>query len=103
MRRSKLFGSAMLIAGMIVSSAPALLAQNPYYQTQDLRRDHEHVERLRADIYRDQCRLDEKLREGRYRQAEAIRRDIRRDQARLDLQLRDIRHDRRELEYREYR
>ena len=54
--------------------------------------------RIRADIERDQWRLDRDMRYGNWRAVEADRRDLARDQWALDALLRDVRHDRRDIE-----
>ena len=99
MRYSKWFGAAALAAGMALSTAPLRAEErwDAYHERQDLRRDYARVERLRADIARDQYRLNEDLRCGRRGAAERDARDLARDQRALEYQLRDIRHDRRDL------
>jgi hypothetical protein len=87
-----------LVAGLLLASGSAF-AQDRYYDRQDLRRDYAQANRLRADIARDQYRLDQARRRGDWRKAEAIRRDLYRDQSRLAARDRDIRHDRRDLRY----
>ena len=86
----KLFALALMAAAL-----PAL-AQDRYRDNQDLRHDYRQSDRLRADIARDQYRLDQAYRLGRYREANAIRRDLERDQRKLYNLNRDIRHDQRD-------
>jgi hypothetical protein len=88
MRYSKMFAWAALAAGMALSTATA--------RAEDLRHDYARVDRLRADMARDQYRLNEDIRCGRREAAARDRRDLARDQRALDYQLRDIRHDRAE-------
>ena len=95
--KSKLTGWG-LAAGLMLASGP-VFAQDRYYDRQDLRRDYAQANRLRADIARDQYRLEQAQRRGRWREAEAIRRDLDRDQRKLAARDRDIRHDRRDLRY----
>jgi len=67
----------------------------------DIRQDYARADAIRADIARDQARLNEDIRCGRREAAWRDRADINRDRARLDAQYRDIRHDRYERgEYR---
>ena len=91
MRYFKSFAWLALAAGIALTGASSAYGQG-YYR--DLRHDQERVERLRADIARDQWRLNEALRSGRRWEAERISRDLARDQRALDAQLRDIRRDR---------
>ena len=93
---SKLTGWGLAAGLMLASGA---FAQDRYYDRQDLRRDYAQANRLRADIARDQYRLEQAQRRGDWRKAEAIRRDLYRDQSRLAARDRDIRHDRRDLRY----
>ena len=91
---------------MALSGAPALSAQQPYgrYMVRDRRdpggdyrgvgRDYANVDRMRADIARDEWQLHETIRCGRSSDAARIARDLARDQQALDYQLRDIRRDR---------
>lgn len=64
-----------------------------YWQDRDIHHDYHRVRRMRGDLSRDQERLDEAIRCGRYREADAIQRDMARDQDRLYDQYRDIHHD----------
>ncbi|HEV3198860.1 MAG TPA: hypothetical protein VGZ73_13170 [Bryobacteraceae bacterium] len=59
----------------------------------DLAHDYSRANRLRADIARDQWRLNEALRCGRNWEAQRIARDIDRDRRALGWQRRDIRRD----------
>jgi hypothetical protein len=97
--KSKLF--ALGLAAWFALSAGCALAQDRYgngrdryYDRQDLRGDYAQRNRLRADIARDQARLYEANRRGRWGEARAIRRDLDRDYRALDALNRDIRHDR---------
>jgi hypothetical protein len=68
-------------------------SSNGYYRQEDLRHDYRQAHRLREDIERDQARLDQAYRWGRYGEAAAIRRDLGRDYRRLRALHRDIRRD----------
>jgi hypothetical protein len=122
MRYCKLFVWLALAAGVALPGASTLSAQEPYgrdtYQDRrdlrndrrDLSNDYARVNRLRADLDRDQGKLNEAVRCGRRWEAEQIRRDMARDRAALDAQLRDIHrdrvdmsHDRRDLQRDYYR
>lgn len=96
MKTSKLLAIGIAAAGLVLSTGSAF-AQDRYYQRQDLRHDYAQSDRLRADIARDQARLDEAYRRGRWREAQAIRRDLDRDYQRLSALRRDIRRDQRDL------
>lgn len=100
MRCSTMFALAAMAAGMSLSTATAR-AEEPYWDAhhdrQDLRRDYARVDRMRADIARDQYRLNEDVRCGRRGAVERDRRDLARDQRALNTQLRDIHHDRQDL------
>ena len=111
MRYSKLFVWLGLAAAAALPGASTLAAQDryAYQQRQDLRsdyrdlsHDYDRVARLRADIQRDQWRLNEALRYGRRWEAERISRDLARDRRLLEEQWRDIRHDRNDI-YRDRR
>src|SRR5579862_6386088 len=82
-----------LAAGLMLASGCAY-SQQRYYRT-DLRHDYAQANRLRADIARDQYRLDQAQRRGHWREAESIRRDLDRDQRALAALGYDIRQDRR--------
>jgi hypothetical protein len=99
--------SALFLAAGLAFTATAAMAQDRYgydydrYERQDLREDHRdlrkdyaQVDRLRADIARDQYRRNEALRWGNRREANRIGRDISRDQRALNALLRDIARDR---------
>jgi hypothetical protein len=101
MRYSKWFAGLALAVGMTLPGAPALSADEPYwngrdfrYERQDLRRDYDRVDRLRSHIAQDRARLNEDIRCGRDRAAARDAADLARDQRELDAQLRDVRHDR---------
>jgi hypothetical protein len=108
MRYTKLFGWALLAAG-IAFTGTAANAQPAYwdhYQDRDMRHDqrdlgadYARVNRMQADIARDQARLNEDIRCGRRGAAAAQAADLARDQRALNNQLRDIRHDRRDLNH----
>src|SRR5579864_3763779 len=72
------------------------------HDRRDLRHDYNRVANLRADIARDERRLNEDIRCGRQGRAAAEAADIARDRRALRAQERDIRHDRRDLN-RDYR
>jgi hypothetical protein len=105
MRYSKWLIWLALAAAMALSGASTLAAQDGYGRDiyrdradlrgdyRDLAHDYDHANRLRADIARDQWRLNEALRCGRNGQAAQIARDINRDRRALDWQRRDIRRD----------
>lgn len=101
MRYSKWFVWLALAAAVALPGASTLSAQDrygrDYYRERaDLRSDYRDVNRLRADIERDQWRLNEALRCGRRGEAARIARDLDRDRARLRAQYRDIYRDRRD-------
>jgi hypothetical protein len=96
--KSKLFALVLAAAGLALSAGSAL-AQDRYYDRQDLRHDYGQRNRLRSDIARDQARLNEAYRRGRWGEARAIQRDLDRDYRALDALNRDIRHDQRDLRY----
>ncbi|MBZ5618569.1 MAG: hypothetical protein LAQ69_07585 [Acidobacteriia bacterium] len=105
MRYSKWFVWLALAAAVALPGASTLAAQDGYGRDvyrdradlrgdyRDLAHDYGNVNRLRADIARDQWRLNEALRCGRNREAAQIARDIDRDRSRLGSQWRDIRRD----------
>lgn len=103
MRYSKWFVWIALAAGMALPGAKTLSAQPPEWRDRDLSRDYNRVDRMRADIARDQWRLNEAVRCGRNREAARIARDLARDQRALDNQLRDVRHDQYRDRYDQYR
>jgi len=103
MRYSGLLSLAVVAAGVVVSGSVAK-AEDPYWDRrdqrhdrQDLRRDYARVDDLRADMARDQWRLNEDLRCGRLRAAEREARDMARDQRTLNAKRRDIRRDRSDM------
>ncbi len=88
--RYKMIAMAAVAAGMLFSTSTAK-AEDDYRR--DLRHDYANADRLRADIARDQYRLNQDLRCGRPYAAQAQARDIARDQRALDRQMRDIHRD----------
>jgi hypothetical protein len=100
-----------LAAGVALPGASTLAAQEPYgrdihndrrdlrHDYRDMSHDYANVDRLRADLARDQFQIDEALRCGRPWEAERIRRDMSRDRAALEYQFRDIRRDRADTRY----
>ena len=101
--RTVKFSAAILAvaAGAICATAHA---QDRYYDRQDLRGDYRDVQRdyaqagrLRADIARDQYRLNEARRVGDRFAARQIENDLRRDRHALKALDHDIRHDRRDI------
>lgn len=106
MRYHTMFGSLALIAGIALTGAPSLAAQDGYWDIhndrRDLRNDYRRVDRMRDDIARDRWQLNEDIRCGRDWKAADDARDLARDQRALDRQLRDIHHDQRDL-HRDYR
>jgi hypothetical protein len=97
MKRFKFFAMATLALGI---AAPATLSAQDW---RDVRHDDARVDNMRDDMARDQARLNEDLRCGRYEAAARDRRDLARDRAALTAQERDIRHDRYEGRYSSYR
>ena len=103
--KSKLFALGLAVAGLALSTGCAVAqdrywsSPDRYYDRQDLRHDYAQRNRLRADIARDQARLYEANRRGRWGEARAIRRDLDRDYRALDALNRDIRHDQGDLRY----
>jgi hypothetical protein len=105
MRYSKWFLWLALAVGVALPGASTLAAQDGYGRDiyrdradlrgdyRDLSHDYDRVNRLRADIARDQSRLNEALRCGRNWEARRIARDIERDRRALGWQVRDIRRD----------
>jgi hypothetical protein len=105
MRTSK-FSTWIFAGAALAFSGSLAMAQNPYYERQDLREDYRdlrhdygEVDRLRADIARDQNRLNEARYYGNWWEANRISRDMARDRARLNALLRDIAHDRRDIHH----
>ena len=95
MRYSKCVIWLTMAAAMALPGASTLAAQDYYgrYNYRDVAHDYDRVNRLRADMERDQWRLNEALRCGRNREAQRIARDIDRDRRALEWQRRDIRRD----------
>jgi hypothetical protein len=103
MRNARFFAWFAMAAGMVATSASTLSAADWHdvrNDRQDLRSDyrdinHDYVRanQIRADIARDQARLNEDIRCGRTAAAWHDRQDIARDQRVLGAQMRDIRHD----------
>ena len=101
------FSAWILIPAGLALSGSTAMAQGYYgdrYDRQDLRtdsrdlrNDHAQVDRLRADIARDQYQLNQALRYGDRKQAKRISKDMNRDQRQLDKLLRDIARDRRDV------
>ena len=84
----------VLTLGTALMSGGSLFAGDRDWDRRDIRHDDAAISRLRADIYRDQCRLNDDLRAGRHW---AVRRDeaeLTRDRRALEARLRDVRHDR---------
>jgi Asp-tRNA(Asn)/Glu-tRNA(Gln) amidotransferase A subunit family amidase len=106
MRISKLSAWILIPAGLALSGSAAM-AQGYYgdrYDRQDvredrrdLRNDYAQVNRLRADIERDQYQLDRAWRRGDRNQVRRLQRDMDRDQRKLDALLGDIARDRRDI------
>ena len=90
-----------MAAGMALSAAPTLSAQT-FQDRHDLRneyrprRDQVKIDRLRAEIARDQFRLNEAIRRGRTREASRLATQLARTQQALRLELRDVRADNRD-------
>ncbi len=102
MRRSLLPALFLAAAGLAFSGAAH--AQDRYNDRQDLRGDYRDLrgdyaqaDRLRADIARDQYRLDQARRAGDRWAARQIERDLHRDRHALKALSRDIRHDRHDI------
>ena len=96
--------SAWILAASFLTISGAAVAQDRYYDRQDLRgdsrdiqRDYAQADRLRADIARDQYQLEQARYYGDRRAAKRISHDLRRDQEALNRLMRDIRHDRRDI------
>ncbi len=99
MRYTKLFAGFALAAGMALTGASSLSAadwdgwRDRMHDRQDIRRDYDRVDRMRADIARDRARLDEDIRCGRTAAASRDAADLARDQRALQSQYRDIHED----------
>jgi hypothetical protein len=105
MRTSK-FSTWIFTGAALAFSGSLAMAQNRYWEAQDLREDYRdlrhdyaEVDRLRADIARDQYRLNQTRYYGNPWEANRIARDIARDRAKLNALLRDIAHDRRDIHH----
>ena len=104
MKQFRILTWLTLAAGMAVTGTSTLSAQDLrdiHRDRQDLRADYRDINHdytrvngMRADIARDQARLNEDIRCGRAGTAAREAQDLARDQRALDAQLRDIRHDR---------
>jgi hypothetical protein len=105
--KTRLIATIGLAVGMATAGVSTLSAQewrSPYVDHRDIAADHRDVNRdyarvnaIRADIARDQARLNEDIRCGRRQAAYRDRLDLARDNAQLNAQLRDIRHDRNDI------
>jgi hypothetical protein len=65
----------------------------------DLSYDHRNIDRLRDQINRDQARLNQDMRRGRWSDVRFDRQRLARDQAALRDAMRDVRHDRADAFY----
>lgn len=106
--KSKLFVWLALTAGAALPGAATLSAQDwrsMFQNNHDVRSDYRGIsniqhgdrvklDRMRADVARDQARLQEAIRRGRSAEAARLAADLARDQRALDAQLRDVQHDR---------
>src|SRR5262245_46966771 len=98
MRYSKVCSTFALAAGMALAGASALPAadwQGGYREdlradSRELRRDAAAVDRLRAEVARDQARLNEDSRHHRWAAVERDRAELIRDQRALDAKLREV-------------
>jgi hypothetical protein len=109
MQYTRWFAGLALAAGMALPGASLLSAadrdwRDTYHDRQDMRsdyrdmrNDYRNVERLRADIARDQWKLNEDIRCGRSWAASQDARDLARDQRALAAQYRVIQRDRVDL------
>ena len=89
-----------LTAGLAIPGASTLSAQDwrgIRHDRQDLRGDYARLEAMRADMARDQARLNEDIRRGRSWQAERDARDLARDRRAFEAQQRDSWRDRQDL------
>jgi hypothetical protein len=100
MRYSKMLTWLTVAAGMALSGASTLSAQDSYWERREdsrhIRRDYDRLDRMRAHIAQDRARLNEDIRCGRDRAAARDAADLARDQRALAAQARDIRQDYRE-------
>lgn len=90
--------AGMLLAGTSMASAQDWRDyhsdyRSDYRQYRDIRQDNYRVARMRADMNRDQARLNEDIRCGRTAAAARDARDLARDQQALNGQVRDIQRD----------
>jgi hypothetical protein len=95
----KLLGILALAGGSLFAQGYDRDLRNDY---RDLRSDYAQMDRLRADIARDQYRLEQAWRYGDMWTARRIQNDIYRDQTRLDALRRDIQRDRRDIRHDQY-
>ena len=93
MNNFRLITAGMALATALMSGGAAMAGER-YFDRQDIRHDDMAISRLRADIERDRCRLNDDIRFGRRREAARDRENLARDQRALDARLRDVRHDR---------
>ena len=112
MGRNKWMAGLALVAGLAVPGASTLMAGDRWDDRdirhdqrdvrsdyRDLGGDYRQVERLRADMARDQYRLNEDFRCGRRWAVASDERDLARDRHALEAYDRDIRHDRRDIDH----
>ena len=99
MRYTKWFAGLALAVGL---GATTLSAQD-WNTYRDISRDHNRIAAMRADMARDQARLNEDIRCGRSAQARRDAADLARDQRALNAQVRDVRHDERDAYRSSYR
>lgn len=105
MRISKL-SALILAAGTLFLGDAAAHAQDRYYDRQDLRGDYRDIhgdyarlDQLRADIARDQYRLNQARYAGDRWAAHQIARDLDRDRHAYRALAHDIKHDRRDIRH----
>jgi hypothetical protein len=96
MKNFRVVTAGIALATALMTGGTAM-AGDRYFDRQDIRQDEAANSRLRADIERDRCRLNDDLRTGHRREADHDRADLARDQRALDLRLHDVRHDRNDL------
>ena len=84
----------VLTLGTALMSGGSMMAGDRYSDRQDIRRDDAAISRLRANIVRDRCRLNEDIRAGRRREAARDAEDLARDERMLNARLHDVHHDR---------
>jgi hypothetical protein len=89
MRYTKYLAGMALAVGMLFPGAAALSAQD----WRDIRHDNDRIARMRADMNRDQARLNEDIRCGRSGAAARDAQDLARDQRAYNAQVRDVRRD----------